>query len=115
MLFGILVLLICQLLGELIVTATALPVPGPVMGMLLLLLILIGRGVAPASLRTWADGLLKHLALLYVPAGVGLMLHLAAISQYWLAIIMALFISTLLTLVVTVLALRWLAARQVRK
>ena len=37
MLIGFLVLLVFQLIGELIVLAMAIPVPGPVVGMVLLL------------------------------------------------------------------------------
>ena len=69
---------ICQLLGEFIVRAFALPLPGPVLGMFLLFAALIVRGdkgarPVPAQLGSAADGLLGHLSLLFVPASVGLM------------------------------------------
>ena len=40
---GLLVILVCQLIGDLIVRATGLPVPGPVVGMLLFLVWLLVR------------------------------------------------------------------------
>jgi len=103
MLYGFLMLLVCQLLGELIVVAGDIPVPGPVMGMVLLLLALVWLKKPPQSVRGVSEGLLAHLGFLYVPAGVGLMLHLEMISEYWLAILTALFVSTLITLVVTLI------------
>lgn len=108
MLNGFLTLLLCQLLGELLVMATGLPVPGPVVGMVLLLLVLMSLKRTPDSVRLVSEGLLRHLALLYVPAGVGLMVHLEMISQYWLAILVALLVSTFVTLLVTALVFRLL-------
>lgn len=68
------VLLLLQLLGEIVVQISAAPVPGPVVGMLVLALILAGRGQVPESLRQASQRLLLHLALLFVPAGVGVLL-----------------------------------------
>ena len=57
------------------------------------------------------DTLLAHLSLLFVPAGVGVMLHVAIVSDQWLAIGVALIVSTILTLIVTALVMtvltRW--------
>lgn len=106
MLNGFLTLLLCQLFGELLVLATQMPVPGPVVGMVFLLLILIVKKKTPDSVRLVSEGLLRHLALLYVPAGVGLMVHLELISEYWLAILVALLVSTFITLLVTALVFK---------
>lgn len=108
MLNGFLALLLCQLLGELVVLASGVPVPGPVVGMVLLLLALVVFKRTPKSVRLVSEGLLRHLAFLYVPAGVGLMVHLEMISHYWLAILVALLVSTFVTLLVTVLIFRLL-------
>ena len=80
------VLLACQLAGEGIVAWTGLPVPGPVLGMLLLLGGMTLRGSVPEGLGRVSDGLLAHLSLLFVPAGVGVMLHLATLRDEWLAV-----------------------------
>lgn len=51
MLSGVLILLGCQLAGELIVVALGLPVPGPVVGMLLLVAgLLLWRRQVPEAL-----------------------------------------------------------------
>ena len=106
MLNGFLALLLCQLLGEWVVLATSIPVPGPVVGMVVLLVRLIFKKRMPDSVRGVSEGLLRYLALLYVPAGVGLMLHLHTISLYWLPILISLFVSPFITMVVTVLILK---------
>jgi len=94
-------LLIYQLIGELIVLGFSWPIPGPVVGMLLLLMTLLLRASFATEMRPSTDKILTHLSLLFVPAGVGLMVHLSRLEQEWLAITLALFISTVLGLLVT--------------
>lgn len=98
-------LLLCQLIGEALVVWTGLPIPGPVVGMTLLFLGIASRGGIPTGLGRVADGLLSHLSLLFVPAGVGVMLHIAMLREGWLAIVVALVLSTVLTIAVTGLAM----------
>ncbi|KEA65412.1 Antiholin-like protein LrgA [Marinobacterium lacunae] len=109
MLLGVVVLLGCQLLGELMVVALGLPVPGPVIGMLLLatVLLIIKRKV-PDALRRVSENLLGHLALLFVPAGVGLMSHFHLLQREWLILLVTLVVSTAVTLAVTAWVLGWL-------
>ncbi len=99
----------CQLAGELAVRAAGVSVPGPVLGMVLLFCFLLARGSIPKHLATTADGLLNHLSLLFVPAGVGVMLHFRLIGNDWLPIGIALIISTVLTIAVTALMMSWLS------
>ena len=108
MLQAMTILLIFQLVGEVAVRAFMLPIPGPVVGMLALLLVLSGRGKASPTLTRVTRGLLQQLSLLYIPAGVGVMVHLTLIQREWLAIALALVLSTTFTLIVTALTLRWL-------
>lgn len=105
MLVGLLVLLLFQFVGELFVLAVGMPVPGPVVGMVLLLACLILKGEVPDYLRLPSEALLRHLALLFVPAGVGLMAHFKLLQADWLAILVALIVSTALTIVITGLIL----------
>lgn len=95
------VLLVCQLIGELIVVASGLPVPGPVIGMAMLFVALVVRGGIPADLGAAADALLGNLSLLFVPAGVGVMLHAERLGRELLPIAASLIISTLATIAVT--------------
>jgi len=106
MLAALTVLLVYQLVGEVLVQLLHLPVPGPVIGMLLLFVTLLLRGEAPEALRNTANGLLSHLSLLFVPAGVGVMLHFHRLATEWLPIVVALVASTVITIGVTALVMR---------
>jgi putative effector of murein hydrolase LrgA (UPF0299 family) len=94
-------ILVCQLIGEVGVLVTGLPVPGPVIGMLLLLAWFFLRGGLPESVEHTANTLLAHLSLLFVPAGVGVLVHWERLRGQWAAIAVALVLSTLVTLAVT--------------
>ncbi len=109
MLNAITLLLLFQLAGEAIALLFALPVPGPVIGMALLIVALAWRGGASSELRDTAQNLLQHFSLLFVPAGVGVMLHLQRMADEWLPIVVALVVSTVLTIAVTALVLRALS------
>lgn len=106
MLKAITTLLLFQLIGETLSLALGLPIPGPVIGMALLFAALVLRGEAPAPLRETAQGLLKHLSLLYVPAGVGVMLHFRLIADEWSPILAALVVSTFAAIFVTAVVLK---------
>lgn len=108
MLGALTVLLVYQLIGEVIVQFAGLPIPGPVIGLLLLFLSLWVRGGLAAPLRDTANGILQHLSLLFVPAGVGIMVHFARISGEWLPILAAVVISTALAIAVSALVMRTL-------
>lgn len=112
MLSYITVLLVCQLAGEVIARLTGLPVPGPVVGMLLLFAGLVIRGGIPAELEKVANTLLSHLSLLFIPAGVGVMVHLKLIAQEWLPIAASVVVSTAATIAVTGWVMDRLAKRK---
>lgn len=106
MLAAITLLLLFQLAGEAIALFFTLPVPGPVIGMGLLFAALALRGGPSHELRGTAQNLLQHLSLLFVPAGVGVMLHVERIADEWLPIVVALVVSTFAAIIVTSLVLR---------
>ena len=104
-------LLVFQLTGEVLAQLFALPIPGPVIGMALLFVALALRGGPSGELRDTAQNLLQHLSLLFVPAGVGVMLHFHRIGDEWLPLAASLVGSTVLTIAVTALVLRALSRR----
>ena len=99
-------LLACQLAGEVITRFTGLPIPGPVIGMMLLFVGLLIKGSVPDGLQQTSTGVLNHLSLLFVPAGVGVMVHLSLLKAEWDAVLVALIGSTLLTIAVTALVMK---------
>jgi len=101
---GLLVLLGCQLAGEFVVRLLDLPVPGPVAGMVLLLVLLqVLRPARDSAVPRVAEGLLKHLQLLFVPAGVGVVQYLSVIGASAVPIVVGLFVSWFAALAATAL------------
>ena len=104
MILTIALLLSFQLAGLLLVTLFGLPVPGPVMGMVLFLFALMTvNGLLEKTLPV-VNVLLAHFALLFVPAGVGIIEHFDRLQAEWLPIA-----ASLLAMVTTVLVTRWVA------
>lgn len=89
-----------QLLGEVIARSLGLLIPGPVIGMVLLLGLFILRPAIATLIRPTAQGLLGHLSLLFVPAGVGVVGHAGALGADGLAILLALIGSTIAAIAV---------------
>ena len=102
MITGFIVLLVCQLIGNFTVDVLDVPVPGPVVGMALLFVVLLIRrpGREAGAVRA-ADGLLRHLQLLFIPAGVGIIQYLPLLAEAWLPVTAGLVISWLAVLLVT--------------
>ncbi len=109
MLAGIAALLVCQLVGEALVRLVSLPIPGPVVGMALLFGLMLGRAPLPTALGDTADGLLRNLSLLFVPAGVGVVQHLGRLGTDGLRLIAVVVLGTVITLAVTALVFEGLA------
>jgi holin-like protein len=111
MLGAIFLLLACQLAGEAIHRLTGIALPGAVIGMLLLVGWLAAvRRTRPglAAVTAW---LTAHLAVMFVPAAVGLVDEGAVLSRYGLGLVTATIAATVLTLAVTALVFRWALAR----
>lgn len=110
-LYGITLLLVFQLIGEGISLAFSLSIPGPVIGMLLLFLALllfykikknnISKQHQDDALSTSANAILSHLSLLFIPAGVGLIVHINRLEDQWLPIIAAIALGSIITMAVT--------------
>lgn len=98
--FGLGVLLLFQLLGSWLVGLAHAAVPGSVIGMMLLAAAVHVKIVPLWVVRPAADFLVRHLALLYVPAGVSVMLYAGLLRQQWVAITAAAIVSLIAVLLV---------------
>jgi holin-like protein len=103
---GLAWLLVFQSIGEVLSRGLSLPLPGPVLGLMLLL-----AGLRFAAVREpvgeCASFILAHLSLLFVPVGVGVMTHLALLSNYGGRMLLVIALSTWIGLAVTALVLYW--------
>jgi holin-like protein len=103
---GFVLLLLCQSVGEALVRLLGVPLPGPVLGMLLLLALLAWPPVQALAAAA-ADALLPHLSLLFVPIGVGVVVHLGVLAEQGVRIAVVIVVSTLAGLLATAALLRW--------
>lgn len=110
------VILACQLVGELIARSLDIPIPGAVIGMVLFLGVLVLRdrhrrkqsaGAEPSpppqhktGFTAPAELLLTHLQLFFVPAGVGIMAATAHLRTDAIPIVVGLWGSWLVGLIV---------------
>ena len=102
---GLALLLLLQTTGELIVRGLGIGLPGPVLGLAMLLPAL---GWAPVARRVEAVAavLLQHLSLLFVPVGVGVIVHLGALAPLGWKLGVVIVVSTWVGMTVTALVLR---------
>ncbi|NCQ25069.1 MAG: hypothetical protein COW54_00170 [Rhodobacteraceae bacterium CG17_big_fil_post_rev_8_21_14_2_50_63_15] len=98
MIFNLAVILSLQLAGEALARGLGLPAPGPVVGMALLLVAFMLRPGLAARMQETTRGILSHLSLLFVPAGVGVITHAEALGQTGPALLAAIVLSTALAL-----------------
>ncbi|WP_183093074.1 CidA/LrgA family protein [Nocardioides stalactiti] len=101
MIVGLTWLIAFQLLGEVTVQVLDLTVPGPVVGMLYLFVFLrLRQPAADAPVLRAGTGLLRHLQLFFIPAGVGIVASFGVIGADWLPILVAMLGSWFLGLAV---------------
>jgi putative effector of murein hydrolase LrgA (UPF0299 family) len=99
MIHAIALILLCQLMGEAVARLGGLPLPGPVLGLALLFGAMLASRRIAALVQPVAEGILRHLSLLFVPAGVGVVGHLGALGTFWAELALVLVLSTILALV----------------
>lgn len=100
MLHALIVILVSQLAGETVTRSLGLPLPGPVLGMLLLLAAFAAFPRLVDTVRGTATGILGHLSLLFVPAGVGVVGHVDQLGAQGGPLLLAVVLSTFLAIAV---------------
>lgn len=107
MLKSVFIILLYQLIGELFQKFFGLSIPGPVIGLVLLLLTLIliqkRQRVVPIKedLFNSAEILLNYLPLLFIPVGVGVVMHLSLLEDNLASVVFVIILGTLSTLALT--------------
>ena len=105
MLKSIFIIFFFQLIGEFLQKLFTLTLPGPVIGMILLLasmLLLKRNEIFKNKIETplvqLSEVLTSYLPLLFVPVGVGVVMHLSYLKNNYLEILFIILVSTLLTI-----------------
>lgn len=112
MINGLIIILSCQLAGELIARGLGLPIPGTIVGMLLLLLGLVFFQTCRTQVQPAVKVLIQYLTLLFFPIGAGLILEWHTFAQHGMAIIVALAVGTVISIVAVSLLLHHLLAHK---
>lgn len=108
-------LVLCQLLGTALNVLLVPMLPGPIIGMLLLFGFLLLRGEVGEPLHLASSSLLKYLPLLLVPPAVGVMAYAGDIFADFWAIVGALLLSLLISIVFAGWLMQKLIERQQRR
>lgn len=90
-------ILLCSFLGEILKHLLGLPIPGSVLGMLVLFLALQTKILKVEDVKEVGAFLLGNLTILFVPAGVGIMVNFTAIQDVWYILVV---VSLVITAVV---------------
>ena len=109
MLRAIFVIFFFQLLGEALKKFFEMLIPGPVIGLILLLITLIflkrfkTRAInnLKSDVLNTSNYILSYLSLLFVPIGVGVVMHLSYLENNLFKVLIIVFISTVLTIGIT--------------
>ena len=113
---ALILILACQMAGEILVRLAGLPLPGPVMGMAVMLIGLILIPRLAALIRPVAQTILGNLALLLVPAGVGAADQIADLGGDFWPVVIALVASLLLSMATAAavfsLVAKWMGNRE---
>lgn len=91
---------ICLYAGIAIASLLPITIPGSIIGMLILF-ILLSLQILPAKwVKPSCHLMIRYMALLFVPIGVGVMQYVDVIKQQFGPVVVSCFISTLVVLVV---------------
>ena len=116
MLRGFFVILLFQLIGEVIQKFFSLVIPGPVIGLIFLLFALIYlRRVkvkkilnVKKDVMSTATAITSYLSLLFVPIGVGVVMHISYLEKNLYQVLGVVVIGTMLTVGVTAKLMEYL-------
>lgn len=103
MIKGSFYILLFYFLGEMLSILIKGFLPGSVIGMMLLFLSLFFKILNPENVRSAATTITKNMAVFFIPAAVGLMAYGELVSKNLVAIILAISISTILTMITVAL------------
>ena len=108
MLNSIFIILLFQLIGEFIQKFFEFSIPGPVIGLIFLLSVLLiikkinkKHEAFDTNLVISAENLLSYLPLLFIPVGVGVVMHLSLLEENLVSVLLVIVFGTLLTLALT--------------
>ena len=94
-------IILFSLLGEIVSVAliSFVAIPGSVIGMILLFLALHYNLLKLSQVDEVGSWLTDNMAILFVPAGVGLMTNFDVLAESWLQLIVIMFVTTIIMMI----------------
>ena len=94
-------IILFSLIGEIVSVAmiSFVAIPGSVIGMVLLFLALHFNVLKLSQVDEVGSWLTDNMAILFVPAGVGLMTNFDVLAESWLQLIVIMFVTTILMMI----------------
>ena len=112
MLYALATLFAFNLLGELLVRVSGLPLPGALVGTLMLLIGLLFYKRLPKPLEDTAQVLLQNMMLLFIPVIAGVMLEFDHLRREWLPFVLSCVAGAAITFAATALTFRFFLQRE---
>lgn len=97
---GFLIIVLFLSLGKLISANLPIPFPASIIGLILLFMALSTSLVKVEWITLSGNFILKYMALLFIPIGVGLLNYFDLILSHWVVIVFSLFFTTLFIMLV---------------
>ncbi len=101
-------ILLIVFVGEVLSKIFLVPLPGSILGLLLLLIFLLTGWVKLDQIQEISSFLMNHLAIFFVPAGVGLITVIGLLKETWFLLLLISVFTTILVLSVTALIVQYI-------
>lgn len=101
LLTGFAILLFIQFVGTWIIGALHIPLPPALLGMILLTIALLTNVIKINWVEDTCTVLIEKMGMLFVPAGISILLYKDAILKEWFAIFATIFFSSIIVIVTT--------------
>ncbi|MGX7030361.1 CidA/LrgA family protein [Vagococcus zengguangii] len=108
----LLIILGFTFVGKVLQVALHLPIPGSVIGMVLLFVGLTRGWVKESQIALVSDYLLEILSVLFIPAGVGLMMYFDLVKNSFVSLVIILLVSFVTSLLVVGRTAQFVKKRQ---
>lgn len=103
-----------SLLGVTLSTILPFPIPGSVIGMILLFLALHFKLLQIEKVEEVGDWLVHNMAILFVPAGVGLMTNFGLLASIWWQLLLIVLFTTGLMIILVGKCVQYIADKKAK-
>ena len=96
-----LIIILVSCIGELLYYLLPFPIPATIYGLLIMLGLLILKIVPLAAVKETAEFLIDIMAVMFIPAGVGLIVYWPQLKEFLIPICVIIVVSSILVMFVT--------------